>query len=382
MTAVQSTPALGDVGEEATDTRGSWIPSGAMISTRLMELRRRRGLMITIATVTIGLPAIFLGIRLILHAVDPTSYGPAGGSEIFTNMVAGVLYVFGFVVAATLGVTAGSSDLSDGMFRHLVVTGRSRVALYFARIPAGLAIIVSMVAVGFTIVCMVCCFAAPTVANDEGVNVPLHLSRTAFIAWSVDHAHLVACNFSLENPPPNIASIPFPTSGPGCPPFGPGTQPPQPTPSQLRALATVMAEQNFPIYSTIFLSPPISLMVESGLWLLLEALIGFIVGLGLGSLLGQRTVAVILMIVLEVVLTPLFATAHIPYLLNLQRAIVGVAAAHLEPNGLSRVFGAGNGPNGRAMLVPETTVVAVLVIAAWLVGWTAIGAWRMRTRDA
>ena len=92
--------------------------------------------------------------------------------------MAGVLYVFGFIVAATLGCTAGSVDLTDGMFRHLVVTGRSRLALYLARIPAGLAIIVPLVAIGFTIVCGVCVFAAPTTLNYQGVNVPAGLSRT------------------------------------------------------------------------------------------------------------------------------------------------------------------------------------------------------------
>ena len=48
-------------------------------------------------------------------------------------LVAGVLYVFGFIVVATLGCTAGSVDLTEGMFRHLVVTGRSRLALYLAK---------------------------------------------------------------------------------------------------------------------------------------------------------------------------------------------------------------------------------------------------------
>ena len=114
---------------------------------------------------TIGIPAVFLVIRLLLHAVAPKSYGPAGGYDIFTGLVAGVLYVFGFIVAATLGATAGSIDLTEGMFRHLVVTGRSRLALYLARIPAGLAIIVPLVAVGFTIVCAVCVFAAPDPAQ-------------------------------------------------------------------------------------------------------------------------------------------------------------------------------------------------------------------------
>ena len=41
-----------------------------------------------------------------LHAVAPKTYGPAGGYESY-DPVAGVLYVFGFIVAATLGSTAG-----------------------------------------------------------------------------------------------------------------------------------------------------------------------------------------------------------------------------------------------------------------------------------
>src|ERR1700691_89247 len=147
---------------ERPDHRGSWVPTGRMVTTRIMELRKRRGLMIALILVDIGIPTIFLVIRLLTHAFDPRSYGPAGGYQIYTNLVTGVMYIFGFIVAATLGCTAGSVDLTDGMFRHLVVTGRSRMALYLARIPAGLAIITSLVAIGFTIVCLVCVFAAPT----------------------------------------------------------------------------------------------------------------------------------------------------------------------------------------------------------------------------
>jgi hypothetical protein len=126
-------------------------------------------------------------------------------------------------------------------------------------------------------------------------------------------------------------------------------------------------------------------MIRSGLWLELEALIGLLVGLGLASLLGQRTISVILMLVLEVVLTPIFSRARIPHLLNLQRAVVGVATAHLTPGGIPVFGGGGGGPgggNGNPLLVPESTTVAVCVIIAWLVVWTALGAWRMMTRDA
>jgi hypothetical protein len=138
-------------------------------------------------------------------------------------------------------------------------------------------------------------------------------------------------------------------------------------------------------YARQFLYPSNSLMIKSGLWLELEAAIGFIVGLGLGSLLGQRTVAVILMIVLEIILTPILSTSVIAHLINLQRAVVGLATAHLEPGGLPLAFGGGGngGPGGGGpRLVPESTTVAVLVIVAWVVGWTVLGAWRMKTRDA
>ena len=343
-----------------------------------MELRRRRGLMAALIVVNIGIPTVFLTVRLIAHAVAPKSYGPAGGYDVFTSLVAGVMYVFGFIVAATLGCTAGSVDLSEGMFRHLVITGRSRLALYFARIPAGLAIVVPMVAVGFTIVCAVCVFAAPTTLNYEGVKVPAGLSLTGFESWAANHPKEAVCGM------PYRGSIGVPCfidqSGKVIiPPGSTGLK--YISPTKLRADAVKIAQENYSQYSRLFLSPSNMLMVKTGLWIELEAAIGFIVGLGLASLMGQRTVPVVLMIVLEVVLTPIFSRAVIPHLINVQRGVVGLAMAHLEPGGLPRGFG-GGGPGGAAGLVPESTTVAVCVIVAWLVGWTALGAWRMATRDA
>jgi hypothetical protein len=382
----------------APDHRGSWVPNGSMIATRFMELRKRRGLMITLALVTIGIPTVFMVIRLLLHAVAPKTYGPAGGYDIYTALVSGVLYVFGFIVAATLGATAGSADLTEGMFRHLVVTGRSRLALYVARIPAGLAIIVPMVAAGFTIVCAVCVFAAPTRLQYDGVNVPVNLSQAGLESWAANHADEVICNFGFRVGPSSPSgstigaaanSVPC-NSGPGGggvvvrqPPGSPSPQPA--TRAQIRAAASLIARMDYSDYARQFLYPSDSLMIKSGLWLELEAGIGFVVGLGLGSLIGQRTVAVILMIVLQVVLTPIFSRVRIPHLLNLQRAVVGLATAHLTPGGLPVLGGGGGGPGssgGNPGLLPESTTVAVCVIVAWLVGWTVIGAWRMVTRDA
>ena len=61
-----ATPVSAPVGS-SRDRRGSWIPTGGMIATRFMELRKRRGLMITLIALTIGLPTLFLDIKLLLH---------------------------------------------------------------------------------------------------------------------------------------------------------------------------------------------------------------------------------------------------------------------------------------------------------------------------
>jgi hypothetical protein len=403
MTTVPTSPTLATVDvvahrDEPPDHRGSPIPTLGMIASRFKELRKRRGLMITLMLVTVGIPTVYLAIRLLLHGVAPKTYGPAGGYSTYTGLVSGVLFIFGFIVAATLGATAGSSDLTDGMFRHLVVTGRSRLALYLARIPAGLAIIVPLVAVGFTIVCAVCVFAAPTRLNFNGVNVPVNLSRTGLESWATDHADEVICNFGFRIGPTSsngsalsaaVNSVPC-GNGPGGAGVrkGPGPGPqgqPRASQAQIREAASLIARQNYSDYARQFLYPSNSLMIRSGLWLELEAVIGFVVGLGLGSLIGQRTVAVVTMIVLEVVLTPILSRARIPHLENLQRAVVGLATAHFVPGGLPVLGGGGGGPaggTGNSGLLPESTTVAICVIVAWLVGWSVLGAWRMMTRDA
>ena len=80
----------------------------------------------------------------------------------------------------------------------------------------------------------------------------------------------------------------------------------------------------------------------------------------------------------EIVLTPIFSNHVIPHVINLQRGLVGLAIAHVEPNGLPAAM---SGGRGQGSLVAESTLTASLVIVAWLVGWTALGAWRMSRRD-
>jgi hypothetical protein len=55
------------------------------------------------------------------------------------------------VAAILIGATLGAGDVSAGVFRELVVTGRSRLALFVARIPAGLALVWIVVGSGYAV---------------------------------------------------------------------------------------------------------------------------------------------------------------------------------------------------------------------------------------
>ena len=75
-------------------------------------------------------------------------------------------------------------------------------------------------------------------------------------------------------------------------------------------------------------------MIKAGLWIELQVTVEFVLGLGLASLMGQRTGPVILLIVFQFILTPILSALGIPHLQDLQRSVVGLAMAHLEPSGL------------------------------------------------
>jgi len=125
-------------------------PSRSLISADVLKLRRRRGLVAVTALLTIGAMTITYGIIELLHVASPANHGPAGG---IVNLGHGawVAAVFGAVAAAIVGSMAGSGDLEAGVYRDLVVTGRSRLALYRSRLRGGLVFLLPFVAAGYTI---------------------------------------------------------------------------------------------------------------------------------------------------------------------------------------------------------------------------------------
>jgi hypothetical protein len=89
-------------------------------------------------------------IVLSLHAANPAKHGPAGGAENLKN-VAFLIGGLGNVAAILIGSAAGTQDVSAGVFRDLVVTGRPRRTLFNVRVPGALAIFLPMLAVAYAI---------------------------------------------------------------------------------------------------------------------------------------------------------------------------------------------------------------------------------------
>jgi ABC-type transport system involved in multi-copper enzyme maturation permease subunit len=112
-----------------------------MFGADLLKLRKKRGILIWASVLAIAPVVLFFVIGAILHAASPSENGPAGGLHNFhigMRLLGGLF--FGPLAAILIGVEAGTGDASAGVFRDLVVTGRSRLALFASRVPAALTV--------------------------------------------------------------------------------------------------------------------------------------------------------------------------------------------------------------------------------------------------
>ena len=248
-----------------------------------LKLWKRRGLFWTIFGMTVGAETIAFGVLAILHAANPAHHGPAGG---IANLGHGmfILNLLGTVAAIVVGASAGSGDLSAGVFRELVVTGRSRLTLFAARVPGGLAFLLPFTAVAYTIAAVV--------------------SATA--------------NSSLA-------------------------------------------------------APSVTLMIESGLWVLAEAAFYFVVGLGLGSLTGSRAYTIGILLAWRLILGRIIMA--IGFLGVFREVVPDVHFTRIVPSGVATTLR--EGPD-----VPASLAASLAVLLLWVAVWLGVGAWRTATRDA
>jgi hypothetical protein len=132
-------------------TGDAWLPGVRLIRAEFLKLTRRRGLMITAAALT-------------AVAVIASDLARAG-------VWPGACYV---LLAILLGTCAGAADVTAGVFSGLITTGRSPVALFLARIPAGLAL-----SVAFTLAGCVAALAGPSLLAGHPPAAPGGLVMSA-----------------------------------------------------------------------------------------------------------------------------------------------------------------------------------------------------------
>jgi hypothetical protein len=152
--------------------------NGRMIRAEFLKLRKRRALVWWSAILTIGVVVLGFGITQAMHLASPAKYGPVGG----VNGLQAVLFAissFGAIAAILIGVTAGTGDLSAGVFRELVATGRSRLTLFAVRVPGALLLFVPMIVAAWGVAAI----ASVTLAG--GLAVPSAALLAKSLGWAV-----------------------------------------------------------------------------------------------------------------------------------------------------------------------------------------------------
>ena len=116
------------------------MPDLRLIRAEVLKLRRRRGMLTVCAVLTLVAVALYYAVLAVLHLTDAAGHGPAGGLAHFEDAI-GVLGMTAGVAGVIVGATAGGADIEAGVFRDLAATGRGRIALFAARLPGALAVV-------------------------------------------------------------------------------------------------------------------------------------------------------------------------------------------------------------------------------------------------
>jgi hypothetical protein len=229
------------------------------------------------------LPLIVLfSVKAIQHSSTPAQEPPAGGTPGYIDGLRLLALFFGPLAAILIGVEAGAGDAAAGVFRDLVVTGRSRVVLFATRVPAALAVCWLVMLAGYALV----------------------------------------------------------------------------------LLGTFVFAANLP-------TPDRALILNGLGFTLLATGVVCVVAVGFASLTASKPAAITVLIAWQPVASPLIA--NISSLGSARDGVLTQAIAHFSP-----VHVAG----GRGETVTMAQGTALVVLAAWLAVFLALGAWRTRTMDA
>ncbi|HEY2543342.1 MAG TPA: hypothetical protein VGH92_09850 [Gaiellaceae bacterium] len=124
------------------------LPAPRLVAADVLKLRKNRSLAVVTSLLTIGAVAITVLVIELMHVANPAKNGPVGGVNNLGHF-ASLIGLLGAAAAAIVGSRVGAGDKDAGVYRDLVVTGRSRTSLFLSRIPAGAAFLLPFVAAAY-----------------------------------------------------------------------------------------------------------------------------------------------------------------------------------------------------------------------------------------
>jgi ABC-type transport system involved in multi-copper enzyme maturation permease subunit len=164
-----------------------------MAGADFLKLRKKRGTVVWALVLAAAPLVIFFIFKAVQHSSSPTEHGPAGGIHGYEDAMPVLALFFGPLAAIMIGTDAGAGDLAAGVFRDLVVTGRSRVALFAARVPAALGLCWLVMLVAYAVMVI------GTYALASGTPTPggaLVINGLLFTLFATGIVSVVAVGFS------------------------------------------------------------------------------------------------------------------------------------------------------------------------------------------
>lgn len=164
-----------------------------MIGADFLKLRKRRGTLVWAFVLMLAPLLAYFILRAAEHSSSPAQHAAAGGVGGYTDALRGLTLFFGPLAAIMIGTEGGAGDLSAGVFRDLVVTGRSRVALFASRVPAALGLCWLVAVAGYLLVLL------GTIGLAAGTPDPsanLIINGLAFTLLSTGVVSVVAVGFA------------------------------------------------------------------------------------------------------------------------------------------------------------------------------------------
>jgi ABC-type transport system involved in multi-copper enzyme maturation permease subunit len=122
-----------------------------MVGADFLKLRKKRGTLVWALVLVLAPLLIYFLVKALQHSSSPAEHSPAGGVGGYEDAMPVLALFFGPLAAIMIGTDGGAGDLAAGVFRDLAVTGRSRLALFAARVPAAVGLCWLVVTAGYAL---------------------------------------------------------------------------------------------------------------------------------------------------------------------------------------------------------------------------------------